>query len=112
MFSPRPFVQNAGPALWSGNFVLILAVSLFFGCSKRKPDRDRCLAAHKHNLELLAKNDAMPKEAKDFMLSSLKDPQKEKAMVESCLASKTMAQVRCELSATSFDDLKKCKPGD
>lgn len=87
---------------------------LFFASSScwlwRGPTEEECAQVHVNNLRLLANDETMPEEMKRMMIRTVADPQRQKAMIESCMEKKTLKQIRCEMAAQSFIELTKCSP--
>lgn len=93
------------------SFTFFLVLLTLPGCWLwRGPTEEECEKAHLNNVRLLAEDETLPEEMKRLMIRTIVDPQRQHAMIKSCVEKKTLAQIRCEMGAKSFFELTKCSP--
>ncbi|PJZ71501.1 LipL41-expression chaperone Lep [Leptospira perolatii] len=78
-------------------------------CTRTTPTPEECVDAQVHIVKLIADDQSMDKQVQALMLRSILKPEMNEAIVKNCVLEKTLKQVKCELEATKFTELKKCK---
>ena len=67
-----------------------------------------CVDAHLHNVGIIAGDPDIPDELKEIMVKSVVNREIAPGIVEACLKKKSKADIRCEMAAKSYADLREC----
>lgn len=97
--------MNRNNLLWAAVAALIIFAIVFRYNTVTEQD---CIDTHLHNVGIIAGDPEIPDELKEIMLKSVVNKKIAPGVLDACLKRKTKKQLRCEMNASSYNDLRDC----